>query len=277
MDEKNECIHMLKTIFIIIPLFTVSTVVAQNPSLLKLQKSKIFISDHLEYLEILNDTLLCSSLNSYADTAFYFFNNDTLCIGQTYRETDQTGTKEIERLYDYKMLKCTADTIILENIFRYFNKPDNWEDTLVLVNIEKQKEPVDNFRALKLDFFNPWSGEKKIIIDNKGRVTFIDTTTITLDRFLSPDRETKKQLFTGSFTPEEFIIFKNLLSRSLPSKLPPERNCPMDGAVSNFEIRLGARTITSTGCTLSRVHYILLDYLLGLDQNKGIVKKSELH
>ena len=75
---------------------------------------KTFVSSGLEYLEILNDSTLYSSINSYTDTARMFLQSDTLFTKQRYLQTDQTGTKYMEKIYDYKIISLTADTIQLK-------------------------------------------------------------------------------------------------------------------------------------------------------------------
>ena len=236
---------------------------------------KTFVSSGLEYLEIINDSTLYSSINSYTDTARMFLRSDTLFTKQRYWQTDQTGTNYMEKIYDYKIIALTADTIQLKNIYRFKEKPDNWEDPLVFISIEKIKEPVGDFKFLKLDCLGPRSGARHVIIDGIGKVSFIDKPILYSINNPGADKDAKPRHITGQLTRKEFINFKNLLSRSLPSRLPFKRDCGMDGATSNFEIIIGRKRIKSIGCDLSWIHAFLLNYIYDIDQNKGLVKNTK--
>jgi len=224
---------------------------------------KVFVSRSLEYFKVLNDTSLFSSINLYNDTATFYVAGDSLFIKQRYWLTDQTGTKVVNKLYDYKIITLYNDTIELKN--------KNWKDPLVFINIEKLREPVDDFKLLQLDMSSPRHGTRKIIVDSARNVTFIyNPIPYTVDNPLS-DKNAKPKNIKGKLTPKEFSNFLNLLSRSLPSKLPRLRGCPFDAATSDFEIIIGAKKIRSTGCNLTWIHDFLLDYLYDIDRNKGLI------
>ena len=159
-----------KLLFIIIffPMYASSQI---DMALQKIKK-KTFLSSQLEYLEILNDSTLYSSINSYTDTAIFFIKKDTLYINQSYFQSDGSGTKQINKLYDYPIIRISQDSIILKNFFRFNYKPDEWEDTLVFVNIEKIKESTENFQYLKLNIISVWRGAKHISIDKNRNVVF---------------------------------------------------------------------------------------------------------
>src|SRR5688572_1731561 len=70
---------------------------------------KTFVSKTLEYLEIINDSTLYSSINSYNDTASFIIKKDTLLIKQKYRQTDKTGSKDVIKFYDYNIVSITHD------------------------------------------------------------------------------------------------------------------------------------------------------------------------
>jgi hypothetical protein len=236
---------------------------------------RTFVSNTLEYLEIINDTTLYSSINSYTDTANFYFKNDTLFIKQRYRQTDQTGTKWINRYYDYKIITFSADTLRLKNNYTFNYKPGNWEDTLFFVNTEKLKEAMTGFKFLKLNFSSPWSGTRQVTIDSLGTVTFHDKPIPYSINNPGADKNAKPKNIKGRLTENEFSNFKNLLSKSLPSKLPFKRDCPMDGATSNFEILIGNKKIISTGCDLSWPHAFLFNYLYDINHNTGLIKKTK--
>lgn len=262
--------------FILIYFFGLAALV-NGQGLADLQKlsEKTFVSSGQEYLKIFISSTLHSSINSYTDTASFFIRNDTLYITQRYLQTDQTGTKWMERLYDYKIIKIASDTLTLENNYRFDYKPEDWEDTLVFVNLERIKEPVADFKYLKLEYSSPWSGERLITIDSLGRMSFVDNPMQYSINIPRGDKNAKPRTLKGQLTQKEFTRFKALLSKSLPSRLPLERGCPMDGSYSDFEIQIGAKKIKSTGCDLSWTQAFLLNYLYEVDQNKGFVRAKE--
>lgn len=232
---------------------------------------KTFIGKRLEYLKFLNDTTLYSSINSYTDTAKFYKQNDTLFVKQRYLQTDQTGTKWIDRMYGYKIIKLTDDTLSLKNNYNYSNP----KDTFFFVNIEKLKEVTVHFKFLRLEYSSPWNGTKQITIDSLGKVSFVDNPIMYSIDNPGADKNAKPKSISGQLTQKEFTNFKNLLANSLPSRLPLKLGCPMDGATSKFEIIIGTKRIKSTGCNLSWTHAFLLNYLYDLDQNKGFVKSKK--
>jgi hypothetical protein len=232
---------------------------------------KILIGKRLEYLKFLNDTTLYSSINSYTDTAKFFMKDDTLFIKQRYLQTDQTGTKWIDRIYNYKIIKLADDTLSLKNNYNYSNP----HDTFFFVNIEKLKEATVNFRFLRLEYSSPLNGTKQITIDSLGKVSFVDNPIMYSINYPGADKNAKPKNISGLLTQKEFANFKNLLATSLPSRLPLKRGCPIDGATSNFEIIIGTKKIKSTGCNLSWTHSFLFNYLYDIDQNKGFVKSKK--
>lgn len=263
---------LLRIILLSTLLFATRTHGQQQYVLSKLV-GKTFVSKTLQYLEIINDTTLYSSINSVTDTANLFLHNDTLFIKERYRQTDQTGTKWINKLYSYKIVSLSADTLQLKNNFRFTNKPENWEDTLLFVNIENIKEPMTEFKSIVLEFASPRRGKRHITIDSLGKVVFIDRPILYSINNPGVDKNEKPKNIVGRLTTNEFTNFKNLLSKSLLTKLPFKRDCPIDGATSNFEIVIGNKTIKSTGCNLSWTHNFLLHYLYEIDKNKGLIKE----
>lgn len=256
---------MLRT-FLTISIFTILTVSYGQD--LRNSIGKTFVGKRLEYLKFLNDTLLHSSISSYTDTAQFYVRNDTLFIKQRYLQTDQTGTKWIDRLYSYDIVRVTGDTLQLKNNYNAYNR----RDTFLFVDIETLKENTTNFKFLRLDYSSPWSGTRQITIDSFGRVTFMDNPIMYSINNPGAYKNANPRNFKGQLTKGEFDNFKNLLSKSLPSRLPLKRGCPMDGATSNFEIIIGTNKIKSSGCNLSWTHAFLLNYLFDIDHNKGLKK-----
>lgn len=259
---------MLRTLSTISVFIISSTLHGQDLSSLS---GKTFIEKRLEYLKFLNDTTLYSSINSYNDTANFYMQEDTLFVKQRYLQTDQTGTKWIDRIYGYKIIQLSADTISLKNNYNYSNP----RDTFFFVNIDNLKESTSDFKFLQLQYSSPWSGTKQITIDSLGKVTFADNPLMYSVDNPGADKNAKPKKISGQLTQKEFENFKSLLSNSLPLRLPLKRGCPMDGATSDFEIIIGTKKIKSTDCNLSWIHTFLLNYLSDIDQNKGLVKSKK--
>ncbi|MFT3911498.1 MAG: hypothetical protein QM737_18890 [Ferruginibacter sp.] len=256
----------LKYLFLIF-IFLVSKINAQNHLSFHDCINKIFVGGNLEYLEILSDSSLYSSINSYNDTALFNIKNDSLSIKQHYWLTDQNGTSFQIKFYNYGIKRVSRDTIILEYEAKdfFYNKPI--KKKIEFVCLDKLEESTSEFKFLRLDRSSPWTGNRMVIIDSLGKVTFkSDPFSISFD---STKIEKKKNI-KGQLSSTEFISFKNLLSKSLISKLPLKRGCPIDGATSNFTIQIGSKTYKSIGCELSWIHARLLNYLYEIDLNKGL-------
>lgn len=239
-------------------------------------QGKIFVSKTLEYLHLINDTTLCTSFGDESDTTTYYIKSDTLFIKNEYwRSSGNSKSDHIIKWQNYKIIKQSNDSLYLLNKFNGYKKPSNWEDTLLLVNIEKLKESVAEFKFLKLEFSSPWSGAKQITVDSLGKVNFVDRPILLNPDNPAADKNAKNQDIIGKLTQKEFTNFKNLLSKFLPSRLQMRRGCPLDGATSNFEILIGEKRIISTGCELSWTQTFLVNYLNELDQNTGLIVKPK--
>ena len=254
---------LLRFIFLI-TLFFATKAKGQQPFNFNKLTGKTFVSTTLDYLKILNSTTLYSSINSYTDTANYFLQNDSLFIKQRYLQTDQTGTKWMNRVYAYKISTFSDDTIKLIHKDP-FVLPLREERTFFFVNVENLKESVKEFKFLSLN-----SPRKKITIDSLGNVTFYEDRKIyKYDTVLN----IPPLLFKGRLTQNEFVSFKKLLSKSLPSRLPSERPCGIDAWFIDFEIMIGSNNIKSIGCELSWTHVALANYIYGIDKNKYLIRK----
>src|SRR5687768_5777966 len=148
---------MLRTCLSILLLFVLAEATGQALTDLRQLTGKTFVSRRLQYFKVLNVNTIYSSINEYHDTVNYFLRNDTLFFKDSVWQSDHTGTQLVRKQYDYQVLKLAADTLKLRNVFRYNNKPFNWEDTLVFVNIETIKEPVAGFRFIQLKNSGPRS------------------------------------------------------------------------------------------------------------------------
>jgi hypothetical protein len=231
----------------------------QLPGETKKLIGRTFISNKLDYLEFINDTILYASFNSYNDSALFTIKNDTLSIQQAYSWTDNTGSGNTIEYNQFKIKYSKKDTISLQNIsYKYSSKE---KKTILFFNRENLKESITGFKYLKVYCSSPWFGEKKITINSSGRVIVYNNPFI------------KKQItIRGWLTVEELIKFRNLLSNSLLSRLPLKRGCPIDGGVSDFEILVGTKLYVSKGCDLSLPHQFLLNYIYTIDKNRGLSK-----
>jgi len=233
---------------------------------------KTFISKTLEYLSIINDSTLCSSINNYSDTAAFSLANDSLIIKQQYGFINKDGFGNTVKYYGYKIVAFNIDTVWLQGNQAANMAATGYDGRLLFINIDKLKEPIAGFTYLKMDCSNAWTGNKHISIDADGKVvltikTFVKNHLSKIDSSIAPIK------INGQLTVNEYTNFKVLLSRSLLSKLPVKRGCPINGRVANFEIVVGPKKYTSTGCNLSYVHELLFDYLYSLDSNKGLMQK----
>jgi hypothetical protein len=255
---------MLRPFYYTCFLFLFLTVAAfgQEPYGRNLLVGKIFIGPELEYIKFINDSTLRASVNLYNDTAIFQLIGDTLRIQQRYIETDGKGRKDIVRYYDYLLSAIRKDSFLLKGADQ-----DKW---LRFVHLDRIKEPVEQFSLLKISFGGPWTGQRWVTIDSLGKVTFIDKPNMYSKENPGGDRNAKRRYFTGKLSPAAFTGFKALLSRSLPSRIYRFRGCPMNGAYTDFEIRIGASVYTSRGCFLTWPHAFLAGYVYDIDEEKGL-------
>ncbi len=233
---------------------------------------KTFISKTLEYLAIINDSSLCSSINAYSDTATFSLMKDSLSIKQQYGFIDKDGFGHTVKYYGYKIIAFNSDTVWLQGNQAVNMAATRYDGRLLFINIDKLKEPIAGFTYLKMVCSNAWTGNKDISIDADGKVVltikrFVKNHLSKVDSSIGPIK------IIGKLTVDEFTNFKALLSRSLLSRLPIKRGCPINGRIANFDIVIGSKKYTSTGCNLSYVHELLFEYLYSLDSNKGLMQK----
>ena len=231
-------------------------------------KGKVYVSKTLEYLHLLNDSTLWTSIGDEQDTTKYYIKADTLFIQNEYWQTGANHkTDHIIKWQDYKVIKHGDDTLFLLNTFKGYSKPYNWEDTLKFVSLSKLKEAVTKFKYLKLDYSNPFDGTLKLTIDSLGKVTYERTPEI-----MSGGNVMTR--IKGELTKKEFASFLDTLAYSLPSRFARQRSCGIDGAMSNFEIAFNDKTVVSKGCSLKWTHAFLFNYLYDINKNKGFVKRQ---
>ena len=231
-------------------------------------KKQAYVSKTLEYLQLLSDSTLLTSIGEEHDTTKYYTKDNTLFIQDEYWQTDGSHeSKHIIKWQDYKIVREGNDTLFLLNTFKDYSKPFDWEDTLKFVALSKLKETVTKFKYLKLNYSNPFDGTLKLTIDNLGKVTYERT----------PELLSNHKVLTyikGELTKREFARFLDTLAYSLPSKFARQRSCPIDGAIVNFEIAFNDKTIVSEGCNLKWTHAFLFGYLYDISKNKGFVRRQ---
>lgn len=231
-------------------------------------KGKVYVSKALEYLHLLSDSTLWTSIGEENDTTKYLIKGDTLFIQNEYWQTGANHKSvHIIKWQEYKVIKNGNDTLFLLNTFKGYSKPYNWEDTLKFVTLTKLKETITNFKYLKLDYNNPFDGTLKLTIDSLGKVTYERTPEI-----MSGGKVLTR--IKGELTKRELANFLDTLAYSLPSRFARQRSCGIDGAMTNFEIAFNDKTIISKGCSLKWTHSFLFNYLYDISRNKGFVKRQ---
>lgn len=231
-------------------------------------KGKVYVSSTLEYLHLINDSTLWTSIGDENDTTAYYIKADILRIKNQYWRTGANHqTDNIIEWHDYKILKQSDDSLFLLNNFKGYAKPYNWEDTLNFISIHRLKETIAKFKHLTLDYFSPFDGTLKLNIDSSGKITYERTAEIT------SGKETLTSL-KGELTKKEFARVLDTLAYSLPSRFAKRRRCGLDGPIIDFEITFNDKTVLSKGCSLKWTHAFLFNYLYDITKNKGFVKRQ---
>jgi len=159
------------------------------------------------------------------------------------------------------------------NYHGQFSAPEDWENPLVFVNIEKIKQGVNNFKYLKMSSSNPFKGSVEVTIDSIGKVSYF-RDSVTIEDFASKVATTKKTVkLTGSLSPLELENFKNVLSKSLIMALSAVRGCAIDQPQTWFVVTMDNKTFTTKGCTMYYPQELLFTYLYCLDKNEGVKNK----
>jgi hypothetical protein len=211
---------------------------------------KVLIDSDLEYMEILNDSLIFSSINYYDDTVKYKIIDNELITIEDYTWYGPNNSKGY-RIYKnkYQIEKQNTDTLILI---------DSEKGRLDFKNIENIKIPTIDFISIELEYLTPWDDNRLMRIDSA--CNYYDKRTlipIKSNRFKKKTKVTK-----GKLNSIQMDSLRINLTDYLAIYLPCERGCPIDGARSNFIIKMNGQIIESKGCDLSWIHYRLLNYLL---------------
>ena len=256
--------------------FTSGYLFAQPTKLLP-QPGKIFISKTMENMEILDDSTLISSIQNNEKKSGFKVKNDTLVIKEAYNwygKHNSTGYTVI--YHDYKIIKSTNDTLILKNDYHgQFGTPHAWENPLLFVNIDRIKQPVNNFKYLKVNDSSPFKGSFEVTIDSTGTITYFKNLS-TIEDFAMKAATSKKTVkFTGTLSIKEFENFKNVLSKSLINSLPELRGCGIDQGERWFTVMMDNKTYASKGCRMYYPQQLLFNYLYLLDNNIGVENKRK--
>lgn len=213
-------------------------------------KGKLLINSDFEFIEILNDSLIYSSLNNFSDTSEFEISENDLIIKEKVYEPNSTLGYKIRR-FKYYINEHTDSTLIITS-------PNNFK--LDFFDIKTLRTDIYDFESVELEYLTPWDNSRLIRIDNKGnyydKITFLPLKS----RRFKPKHKTIK----GKLTDLELQTLKQNLSDLYAIYLPAERGCPIDGARSNFTIKTNGQIISSIGCDLSWIHAKLLDYLLNI-------------
>lgn len=220
----------------------------------------------MEDLEILSDSILVTSIQNHDHHSIYKVKNDALFIKQ--HHISKSSTRYSVEYLGYKILNFKTDTIILKSDYRAeSNLPQGPGDSLVFVSLDKLKQPVNNFRYIKLSFNSSFGSVADISVDSTGKVSYLTFPEIK-------DENGKILALTiGYLSDNEYANFKNVLSKSLIMNLPELRGCDMDDGEKDFEVSIGNKIFITKGCVLHYPQGLLFKYLYGLDKNEGVKNK----
>ena len=254
------------SIFLYLIVISPTCAIAQMQKKLTPQPGKVYISETMENLELLNDSTLITSIWHSNPYSIYRIKNDTLFIKEAYNwygPNNSHGYKVI--FHPYKILEINRDTIIVENLFHgeQHLKPSNWENPLVFVSLEKFRQPVNNFRFLKLNYANVFDGSLEVSIDSTRKVSY--------KKYPSPfmHNSGKEIKWSRYLSPVEFESFKKILALSLVFSLPNTRGCSIDEARKDFTVSTNNKIYITKGCTLNYPQIQLFNYLYNLKKKIG--------
>lgn len=258
------------SIFLYLIVISSSCAIAQMQKKLTPQPGKVYISKTMENLELLSDSTLITSIWHSNPYSIYRIKNDTLLIKEAYNWYGANNSHGYNVVFHpYRLLEVDRDTIIIENVFRGEPefKPTNWENPLVFVSVEKFRQPVSNFRFLKLRYVNVFDSSLELDIDSTRKVSY--------KKYPSPFMHNSgtKVRWSGYLLPAEFEKFKNALALSLLSSLPNMRGCGIDEAQKDFIVSTNNKVYITKGCILYYPQIQLFNYLYNLDKSKSIRTK----
>ena len=211
---------------------------------------KFLVDSEFEFIEIINDSLIYSSLNNFIDTAVFEIIENYLVIKEKIYEPNTPLGYSVRR-FKYYITKQTDSTLILIS-------PDNFR--LYFQDIHFLPNEITDFEYLELEYLTPWSHDRLIRIDNQGN--YYDK--ITYSPLKSQRLLRKHKIFKEKLNDKEILTLKQKLTEFYAIYLPIERGCPIDGEWSNFVIKTNGQMIESKGCDLSWIHAKLLDYILNI-------------
>lgn len=209
---------------------------------------KLLVDSNFDFIELINDSLIYSSLNNFNDTALYEIIENYLIVKEKVYEPNSTLGYKVRR-FKYYITKHTDSTLILVSPYNFRL---DFRDILLLSN------EITNFESIELEYLTPWSNDRLIRIDNQGnyydKITYLPLKSRRLKR--------KQRIIKDKLNDKELLSLKQKLTDFYAIHLPNVRGCGIDDEWSNFLIETNGKVIESKGCELSWIHSKLLDYLL---------------
>jgi hypothetical protein len=130
------------------------------------------------------------------------------------------------------------------------------------VSLEKLKQPIDDFKSLKMAHSSQFTGSIVVTLDSLGNVNY------RRDSFTILNHDAKVFNIKGHLASSEFENFKSILSKSLIFRLPENRGCGIDEGQTEFTY-IGNRKFFTKGCKMYFPQWALFRYLSNLDKNAG--------
>ncbi len=209
---------------------------------------RLLVNADFEFIELINDSLVYSSLTSSNDTLEYeILENEFIIKDRLY----YPSASEKNRTKEYKYLINNQTDSSLNILLDYYNESDFYD-------IRSLSKNIFDFQYIELEYLTSWDNDRFIRIDNLGnyyeKITF---SPLKSRLFKRKSKTIKKRLSNKEL---QSLMLK--LSDFYAIHIPHKRVCAIDGELSNFVIKTNGQLIESKGCDLSWIHSKLLEYLL---------------
>jgi hypothetical protein len=215
---------------------------------------RLLITSDFEFIELISDSLIYSSINNFSDTSeFDIIGSDLIIKERVYEPNSARGYKI--RRFKYFVDKQTDNSLSIIS-------PNNFR--LDFFDIKTLNNEIFDFTSIELEYLTPWDNSRLIRIDSSGN--YYDKITYLPLKSRRFKRKHKTIKYTLSDTEKNNL--KQNLSDFYAIYLPTDRSCPIDGVTSNFVIKTNGQTFYSKGCDISWLHNKLLDYLLNIKESK---------
>jgi hypothetical protein len=246
--------------------FALMLLLLTDPVKAQTRQNGEFLSKKGDYLKFLNDSQLVSNITPYENVNTYQITEDSLITAKKVSMTDGRGSRDTVSRKAFKILASGSDSFSLKN---YQDQGTAYEstDTITFIKITKLFQPVTNFQLIVLKIFSGFEGTRTIQIDRKGNLLYLQIPSpIRLD-----DQIRKPKKILGRLTKQEFQTFLNKLSRAMI--VPPKLGeCFVLDYSSGMTITVNGRNYNSNHCTENYLPYELTNYLVSLEDSKGIIK-----